>query len=200
MRPDPLPYQAVEILFEKLSVRCGHNFLGTWAGMDLRPIKEDWRQQLAGVTPQQLDYAMDNLTPGKPPKDVMEFRRLCQSMPDERRLNVLPPPTGKVVIPAHVQAAMDLLAAPRDPAEPPERVRNAQAYIAKWDEGGTARQTGMGLSPQQKSDLAFFKKILARHDAQQDLEQRKREAQAAVDAYHAPQGAAHADEAQSPAQ
>ena len=188
--PEPavLPFAVIELLFTKLGVAHGHNFLGNWAGMDLSAVKTDWRYKLAGITAQQLDYAVQNVPPGKPPKDAMEFRRLCQSMPDERRLNVLPPPRGKVDVPPKVKALLDELSKPRDPKEPPARVRWATRYVELHGKN-------LHLTPMQKSYLAHAQKVLARHDEDKRLDAAKAATQQAVDAYQSqPEGDNHGHE------
>ena len=74
--------QLVDIVFKKLSLVYGRDFLGRWEGIDLTDVKSDWAHELSGYegNPAAIKYALQNL-PNKAPT-VLEFRSICQRAPD----------------------------------------------------------------------------------------------------------------------
>lgn len=82
MRSHPqLSDDAIDRLFSALTLRYGTPFLDRWRDLDLAAVKLDWALDLACFAGnlQSIRYGLDHL-PEKPPT-VMEFKRLCHSMP-----------------------------------------------------------------------------------------------------------------------
>lgn len=80
----PLSKDSVEWLFSKLSLRYGSPFADRWKDVNLDDVKDDWSRELAPLNGNRaaVNYALANL-PDKPPT-VIEFKRLCLSMPGEQ--------------------------------------------------------------------------------------------------------------------
>jgi hypothetical protein len=75
-------HKLIDIVFTKLSLVYGRDFLGRWEGIDLSDVKGDWAHELGGYggNPAAIKYALQNL-PNKAPT-VLEFRAICQRAPD----------------------------------------------------------------------------------------------------------------------
>jgi hypothetical protein len=75
-------HQLIDVVFTKLSLTYGRDFLGRWEGMDLLDVKNDWAHELGGFenNPSAIKYALQNL-PAKAPT-VIEFRHICQRAPE----------------------------------------------------------------------------------------------------------------------
>jgi len=74
-------HQLIDVVFTKLSLIYGRDFLGRWEGIDLSDVKGDWAHELGGYegNPAAIKYALQNL-PNKAPT-VLEFRAICQRAP-----------------------------------------------------------------------------------------------------------------------
>lgn len=83
----------VDIIFAKMTVVYGRDFLGRWEGLNLADVKTDWAHELGGFAshPEAIAYALQNLTPGKPPT-VLEFRAIARKAPLPE-FKALPAPT-----------------------------------------------------------------------------------------------------------
>ena len=83
----------LELIFAKLSLVYGRDFIGRWEGLDIGEVKADWRRELDAVLqhPQAVKYALQNLPPDRPP-NVLQFRALCYGRP-EPMFVALPRPT-----------------------------------------------------------------------------------------------------------
>jgi hypothetical protein len=75
-------HQLVDVVFTKLSLIYGRDFLGRWEGIDISDVKGDWSHELSGYegNPAAIKYALQNL-PNKAPT-VLEFRAICQRAPE----------------------------------------------------------------------------------------------------------------------
>ncbi len=84
MYPDdaPLTFQGlIELVFTKLQVRYGASWLRQWEGVDMRMVKSDWEQELAGFArnPAPLLHAL-TILPERVP-NVKQFRDLANQAP-----------------------------------------------------------------------------------------------------------------------
>lgn len=175
-QPESLPFAVVDDLFHRLSLVYGHNFLGRFSGIDLGAVKEEWRHQLAGITGDEIDFALSNL-PEKPPESAIAFRKLARSMPDERRVfRALPAPKKAPGVPAAHKAVLEQLR-PREDEEPIQ-VRAARNTIAEL----TARTY---LSDVHKGVLKCAHKVIERHERQLVEEARRQQQQQHPEAAHA---------------
>jgi len=84
--------QMIDILFAKLQIRYGRDFLYKYDGIDIELVKEDWAIELSCFEnwPDALKYGINNL-PIRPP-NVIEFKNICLKSPAQVRPE-LPPPT-----------------------------------------------------------------------------------------------------------
>ena len=101
-----LPSNWTETIFSKLTLIYGRDFTGRWEGMNICDIKTDWSHELDGYDkrPKSIAWALDNLPPSKPPT-VLEFRKLCNTVPQEATL-LLPEPKSDPACVAQVLAKM----------------------------------------------------------------------------------------------
>ena len=99
-----LPSNWTEAIFSKLTLIYGRDFTGRWEGMNICDIKTDWSHELDGYDkrPKSIAWALDNLPQSKPPT-VLEFRKLCNTMPQEATL-LLPEPKSDPAFVAQVLA------------------------------------------------------------------------------------------------
>jgi hypothetical protein len=168
--PEPLPFHAIELLFERLTLTYGHHFRARWSGIALATVKEDWRHQLAGITPPQIDFALATLPAGEPP-DAPTFRQLARSMPVERPQEPgLPPKRGPVNVPPEVRKELDRLRARKDDPRP-MRVQIADKYVCRF--GNEPHLTSM-----QRENLKHYLGILTqwnRRKAHGEAEQQEGE-------------------------
>lgn len=76
-----LPLSWVDRIFDRCTVRYGHDFLRRWEGLDMIGVKHDWARELAGHegNPDALSFALDNL-PHQPPT-VSQFAEVCNRAP-----------------------------------------------------------------------------------------------------------------------
>ena len=79
-----MPASWTEKIFMKLTLIYGRDFTGRWEGMNICDIKTDWSHELSGYEnrPKAIAWALQNLPAGKPPT-VLEFRKLCNTLPQE---------------------------------------------------------------------------------------------------------------------
>lgn len=177
----PLPLEVVDEIHKSLSVAWGQRFMALYDGVPDEALRADWAQVLDGITPRQLQFALDNL-PGGRPMDAREFRALCVRCPAEQDQLALPDMAPRPA-PEMLRDKLAQLKVPRDNSEP-ERVRWARGFVARFGEPGRA------LRQQQREFLVAARKILERHEAR-GLEEAKRDAQAKTDAALASQEAGH---------
>jgi hypothetical protein len=85
-------HQLIDIVFTKLSLVYGRDFLGRWEGIDISDVKGDWAHELSGYegNPAAIKYALQNL-PNKAPT-VLEFRAICQRAPEPAMAGYLDAP------------------------------------------------------------------------------------------------------------
>lgn len=89
-----LPADWTDRLFDRLTVVYGHHFLGRWSGMDINAVKADWSRELGFYRdkPNAIRYALEHLPADNPP-NVLQFRALCSNAPDDKPLQLPPPPS-----------------------------------------------------------------------------------------------------------
>lgn len=73
--------EVIELIFAKLAVRYGADWLRQWDGVDMALVKDDWAEELSGFANglEPLRYALRNL-PVKCP-NVAQFRALANACP-----------------------------------------------------------------------------------------------------------------------
>ena len=137
------------MLWERMGTFYGQSWLQKWEGFDAEVVKADWGIRLAGVTPRQLDYAMDNLPPRFPP-DAGEFGAICRRTEPHQAQPKLPPKRGPLGVPPEIRGKVDeLLHSAR--SDPPA-LAWAKRYVQLWE--------GKRLSERQKQDMARALRVL----------------------------------------
>jgi hypothetical protein len=96
----------VDIVFKKLSLRYGRDFLSRWEGLDLVDVKSDWAHELDGFesAPHAIHYALQNLPDSKPP-NVAEFRAIARRVPAPVTLRIDAPRANPAIVRAELAKA-----------------------------------------------------------------------------------------------
>lgn len=118
--PSPLPLDWVDRLFGRLAIRFGSQWLHKWEGLDMKAVKLDWADQLAGLQEPDrqhaLRYGIEHLPADHPPT-AAQFRALCARAPEYVARPALPAPeleqSPEGV--ARMREKMAALAQPKDP-------------------------------------------------------------------------------------
>lgn len=94
--------EIVGVVFKKLSLAYGRDFLSRWEGMDLNEVRADWCHELAGCekSPHSVLYALQNLPP-KPPT-VYEFRAIARRMPPPEMVRIEAPAADPRIVRAEL--------------------------------------------------------------------------------------------------
>lgn len=100
--PQPLPL--IDQIFGKLTIRFGRDFLGRWEGLDIALVKDDWAEELNGLSTASILHALEHLPRERPPT-VDQFRDLCCNAPTPAP-KALPAPKAD---PERVAAAIERL-------------------------------------------------------------------------------------------
>ena len=79
----PTIEQLIEVVFKKLSLAYGRDFISKWEGLDMLDVKSDWCHELSGFerNPLAIKHALQNLPTSRAP-NVFEFRAICQRAPE----------------------------------------------------------------------------------------------------------------------
>ena len=123
----PLPY--VKEIHRLLQVRYGSRWVSLWVGIEQSDIQADWAQQLDGMSPEGIKYALANLPPDFPPT-VTAFRMLGNRRPDPVVL-ALPP------LPSSPDEARKIAAAVRTMSGKPTPAEYMAGLWARRDAGET---------------------------------------------------------------
>ena len=77
-----LQAELIDMIFTKMTLVYGRDFLSRWEGLNLSDVKTDWAHELGGFAPypEAIAYALKSLTIGKPPT-VLEFRAIALKAP-----------------------------------------------------------------------------------------------------------------------
>jgi len=141
-----MPANWTEKIFMKLTLIYGRDFTGRWEGMNICDIKTDWSHELSGYEnrPKSIAWALQNLPAGKPPT-VLEFRKLCNTLPQEATVFIDAPKAD----PVRVAAVLAKLSDAPEKTDGREWARRKLAAHAAGDRVGVfglklARQA-MGL-------------------------------------------------------
>lgn len=78
----PLPDNWIDALFARLTGLYGNRFTNMWANIDVQLVRQTWAQELAGVKPPAIKYALDHLPEDFPPT-VLQFRKICIAQPEQ---------------------------------------------------------------------------------------------------------------------
>jgi hypothetical protein len=72
----------IDRIHARILVRYGAAWIRMWDGVEPEAVKADWAQVLAGLSPESIAHALDNLPPDRPPT-ALQFRDLCRSAPSK---------------------------------------------------------------------------------------------------------------------
>lgn len=100
--------EIVDMLFTKLSLIYGRDFISRWDGLELQDVKNDWAHELAGVSLESVRYALKNLPAQKAPT-VLEFRNLARNAPPPEFVRIDAPKANPEVMKAALAKARALL-------------------------------------------------------------------------------------------
>lgn len=81
------------MIFSKLSMTYGRDFLSRYEGQDLQAVKAEWANRLAGLQNRRwaITHALETI--GVKPPNSIEFKEACSRAPD-------PPPVLSIDAPA----------------------------------------------------------------------------------------------------
>lgn len=74
----PLPDEWVEKLFAKLTAIYGAKMKNQWDGVDLRLVKAEWGEALAGYDPKEIKAGLDACRQRDWPPILPEFLKMCR--------------------------------------------------------------------------------------------------------------------------
>ncbi|MEQ1535544.1 MAG: hypothetical protein ABL923_06670 [Burkholderiaceae bacterium] len=103
-------HELVEVIFTKLSLVYGRDFLMRWEGLDIAKVKSDWAHELTGISDESVRHALRKL-PDKPP-NVLEFRNVAMNAPAPVFSRIDPPTANPELVKAEIAKARALLAMP----------------------------------------------------------------------------------------
>lgn len=128
-----LPANWTDKIFMKLTLIYGRDFTARWEGMNICDIKTDWSHELSGYEnrPKAIAWALQNLPAGKPPT-VLEFRKLCNTLPQEATVFLEAPKAD----PEHVKAELSKLSPAPVKTDGKEWARRKLAAHAAGDRVG----------------------------------------------------------------
>ena len=136
-----LQTELVDMIFTKMTLVYGREFLGRWEGLNLADVKTDWAHELGGFEshPEAISHALRNLTPGKPPT-VLEFRDIARKAPLPE-FKVLPAPT---VTDERLAAVFQKIAAiKKKPKDSPGAKDWAHRIIGRYNAGENVRPVSL---------------------------------------------------------
>jgi hypothetical protein len=110
--------ELIDMVFTKLTLVYGRDFLGRWEGLNLSDVKNDWAHELSGFAqhPEAIAYALQNLTPGKPPT-VLEFRAIARKAPLPEFVELPAPQADQEKVRALIEQARQRMGLPIRKAE-----------------------------------------------------------------------------------
>lgn len=128
----PLPW--IDMIFTKLTLVYGRDFIGRWEGLELADVKTDWGHELSGFEdwPEAIAHALANLPHGKPPT-VLEFRELARKAPRRATLELPAPPADPARVAAELRKLGSLTA--RKPKAEVDKKDWARRLKARHDAG-----------------------------------------------------------------
>lgn len=138
-----LPADWIDMVFEKLTLVYGQQFLRRWADVDLAKVKADWAHELSGFEnhPKAIAYALQNLPADQPPT-VLQFRSIARRAPPED----LPRLDAPKVTPSVMAAERAKLAKLLQDSEPTPSTAWAYRIVARAEAGERVSPTVLGMA------------------------------------------------------
>ena len=102
--------ESIDVIFKKLSLVYGRDFMARYEGLDLNEVKSDWAFELRGYekSPHAIAYALRNLPAERPPT-VFQFRAIAQRAPEPPRPRLEAPQANPEVAHKAIAEARALL-------------------------------------------------------------------------------------------
>lgn len=142
-----LPLQAVDRLFDRLTVTYGTAFMATCAGQNTATVKTAWAHELAAFASRDglraIAWALENLPERAP--NVIQFRNLARQAPAAETPR-LPEPKPD---PERLRAELARLQPLRDAVRAGQFVDHkawAHRIIARHDAGERVNRTALGMA------------------------------------------------------
>ncbi len=125
------------MIFSKLSLTYGRDFLGRYEGQDLSAVKADWADKLAGLQnrPDAIKHALT--TQGAKAPNVIEFKDACNRAPVRALLAIAPPQANPDVIERAIAMAREATRFCGDRLDP---IRNLRRRELEGDRSLTKAQ------------------------------------------------------------
>ncbi len=82
MQQSPLPDNWIDALFARLTGLYGNRFTNMWNNIDPNLVRQTWANELAGVRPESIKYALDHLPDDFPPT-ALQFKKTCFMLPEK---------------------------------------------------------------------------------------------------------------------
>ena len=110
-----MPIAWVDVIFTKLTLVYGRDFIGRWEGLEISDVKTDWGHELSGFEgwPESIAHALATLPLGKPPT-VLEFRDLARKAPRKALVELPGPPADPAKVAAELAKLASLTARKKD--------------------------------------------------------------------------------------
>lgn len=114
------------MIFSKLSMTYGRDFLSRYEGQDLQAVKADWSDRLAGLhnRPDAIKHALE--TQGAKAPNVIEFKEACNRAPVRAMLAIAPPKANQDVIDRAISKAREATRFHGDRLDPIRRLRERE--------------------------------------------------------------------------
>ena len=104
-----LDFGLIDVIFTKLTLAYGRDFLARWEGLVIVDVKADWAHELSGMSAESVRHALRNLPPSKPPT-VFEFRNIALNAPTPVFQRIDPPTANPELVKAAIAKAKALMA------------------------------------------------------------------------------------------
>lgn len=114
------------MIFSKLSLTYGRDFLSRYEGQDLQAVKADWADKLAGLhhRPDAIKHALE--TQGGKAPNVIEFKEACNRAPIRARFALPPPAATQTVIDKALAKAAEAIRHRGDVLDPIRNLRRRE--------------------------------------------------------------------------
>lgn len=123
---EPLPSEWIDMIFSKLTLRYGRDFLGRYEGQDLAAVKSDWATELAGLQnrPEAITYALEYPSARAP--NVVEFIAACRRAPVAAQAQIAPPKANAEIVAKALAMAAGATGKRHDPLAPIRELRRRE--------------------------------------------------------------------------
>lgn len=98
----PLPFRAVERLFDRLALTYGAEWSGKWRDVDEVALKSMWAHEFSQFEDRlpAIGWALENLPPKCP--NLIEFKLLCRQAPREMLVQLDAPKADRSIVDAEM--------------------------------------------------------------------------------------------------